>query len=155
MLISSSGQQLQAILPDSTSAAGRQGVLAEAGGSSFPANPSAARPSESKDEGEGARVTLSTEGQPAAYAPEFAPVYVEIWKGGMKVAEIDFHGGVSSMGGLVASTPGTVGGSGVLLAARRAAEIVRSIGGEIRVGGQTIDTQTLDMRSKLKIAYCT
>ena len=85
--------------------------------------------------------------------PELLPIYAEIWKDGRKVAEIDIHGGVSSTDGLVASTQGTVGNGGPLLAARRAAEIVRAIGGELRVGGQVMDGQTLDMRAKLKMAY--
>lgn len=71
----------------------------------------------------------------------------------MKVAEIDVHGGVNSIDGLVASTQGVGGSGGPLLAARRAAEIIRSIGGEIRVGGQIMDSQTLEMRARLKMAY--
>ncbi|MDD5177209.1 MAG: hypothetical protein PHQ05_12390 [Sterolibacterium sp.] len=129
-----------------SSAASSQGTLT-------PVNESTPPPSESRDTPEGARVTLTATQKSNGNAPELAQVYAEIWKNGIKVAEIDIHGGVNSISGLVASAQGTVGGGGVLLAARRAAEIVRYIGGEIRVGDQIVDSRTLDMRAKLKIAY--
>lgn len=108
------------------------------------------------DAADGERVTLTAAGAAQrGVAADLVPVYAEIWKGGAKVAEIDIHGGVTPVNGLVAAAPGTVAGDGALLAARRAAEIVRSIGGEIRVGGQVMDSQTLDMRARLRQMYGT
>lgn len=154
MLIApTSTKSLQAFLPGTTPAAGSEGNLAYAGGTTTSPNPSNVPASEPKDTAEGARVTLTATRELQGSPPEFAPIYAEIWKNGMKVAEIDIYGGVNSINGLVAPAQGIVGGGGALLAARRAAEIVRSVGGEIRVGGQIMDGQTLDMRAKLKTVY--
>lgn len=156
MLVSSSSNQpLQALLPVPTSATSSEGSLTHAGATQASADASSVPPSKPKDTVEGTRVTLKATRESKANSPEFLPIYAEIWKNGMKVAEIDIHGGVNSVNGLVASAHGTVGNGGPLLAARRAAEIVRSIGGELRVGGQIIDGQTLDTRAKLKMAYGT
>ncbi len=154
MLVSSStSQPLQPLIAVPTSASGSEQSLTHADATQTFANPSSAPPSESKETVEGERVTLTATREASANVPELLPIYAEIWKDGRKVAEIDIHGGVSSTDGLVASTQGTVGNGGPLLAARRAAEIVRAIGGELRVGGQVMDGQTLDMRAKLKMAY--
>ena len=154
MLISSSTTQpLPAVLPDAAAATSNQGSLAQPGATATSAKAARGAASESAHGTEGARVTLTAPHVSNGNIPDFAPVYAEIWKNGMKVAEIDVHGGVTSVSGIVAAAHGTVGNGGALLAARRAAEIVRSIGGEIRVGGQLMDSQTLDMRAKLKMAY--
>jgi hypothetical protein len=80
------------------------------------------------------------------------PVYAEIWKGSIKVAQVDIHGHVVSFSGLVASGGG--GTAGQILAAQRAIQVAQQIGGEIRTaGGQTLDSQTLMMRSRLASAY--
>ena len=156
MLISPpSNPPLQAILSDAMPVAGRQAGLAQAGGTSVPDKAAAVSAPDISDAVEGDRVSLTAVTGAGLTIPELAPVYAEIWKNGTKVAEIDTHGGVTPTSGLVASSPGTVGASGALLAARRAAEIVRSIGGEHRVGGQTMDNQTLEMRAKLEMFYGT
>ena len=80
-------------------------------------------------------------------------VYAEVWRAGIKVAMIDANGGVRSLNGTVVSTQGTGGAGGILLAARRAAEIAAAVGGEIRVGGQPIDQNTLTTKAKLSAAY--
>jgi len=154
MLVSSTTQPLQTLLPVPTSATGSESSFARAADASpTSANTVSASPAKSADVAQGDRVTLTAAGESKRSVPEFPQTYAEIWKDGVKVAEIDVHGGVNSVNGLVASTHGTVGNGGPLLAARRAAEIVRSIGGEIRVGGQIIDGQTLDTRARLKMAY--
>lgn len=153
MIISASSvPTVKAFLPDTTSATSRQGSFAYAEGTS-PFFQAPAAPPPAAASAEESPVSLTAASELKGYAPEFAPVYAEIWKGGAKVAEIDIHGGVTPLNGLVAAAPGTVGSGGALLAARRAAEIVQSIGGEIRVAGQIIDSRTLDMRAKLQMAY--
>lgn len=80
-----------------------------------------------------------------------APVYAEIWKGDMKLAEIDIHGHVTSFSGLVPSGRGSAGGA--LVAAQRAVQMAQLTGGEIRAAGQVIDGKTLLMRARLANAY--
>jgi hypothetical protein len=82
-----------------------------------------------------------------------APVYAEVWKGSVKVAVIDSRGNVVSSNGLLAPTAMGGGGGGPELAARRAAQIARTVGGEIRVAGQLMDVSTLNTRAKLQAAY--
>lgn len=105
------------------------------------------------ESGESALVSLSATPTALATAAELSPVYAEIWKNGTKVAVVDTAGGVSSANGAVVATRGAEGGGGELLAARRAAEIAGSIGGEIRIAGQQIDSRTLAMRVKLNATY--
>lgn len=155
MLVSPASQSLQPLLPLSTPASGSEGSMPHAGAAQPTDILASTSQSETKDIVEGERVTLTAARERNLHAPEFLPIYAEIWKDGTKVAEIDIHGGVNSVNGLVASALGTVGNGGPLLAARRAAEIVRSVGGEIRVGGQIIDSQTLETRARLKMAYGT
>ena len=150
LVTSTSNQPLQALLPDSAAVTSRQGNSAHKGGAATASGAPAVPPGESLSSADADRVTLSTPAEPQL---DLVPVYAEIWKNGTKVAEIDVHGGVNPLNGLVASAQGSAGSAGTLLAARRAAEIVRSIGGEIRVGGQVMDSQTLDMRARLKMAY--
>lgn len=97
------------------------------------------------------RITLShISDQPAGpYVP--AAPYAEIWKNGRKVAEIDSRGEVSAFDGVVAAHPAV--GSGLTLAAQRAALIASAIGGEIRVGGMLTDAPTLAMKARLSEAY--
>jgi hypothetical protein len=81
-----------------------------------------------------------------------APVYAEIWKGDIKVAQIDIHGQVQSFSGLVASGGGA-SLAGPIQAAQRAIQVARMTGGEIRSAGQSLDSQTLLMRAKLANTY--
>lgn len=133
--------------------ASHQDTLAYADGTSPSGKVTSILPNEAKETAEGGRVTLSATGKSKVSTPDSAPVYAEIWKNGMKIAEIDIHGGVNAANSLIVSEQGTIGSGGAILAARRAAEIARSIGGEIRVGGQIMDSKTLDMRAKLQMAY--
>ena len=146
---------LQAILPDATASASGREVLVKACGAAPSAKVSSSPTSEPKSAAANTdtQVTLTANQLSQESSLEFSPVYAEIWKNGAKVAEIDIHGSVNPLSGLIASAQGTVGSSGTLLAARRATEIVAAVGGEIRIGGQVIDSKTLDMRAKLKIAY--
>lgn len=80
-----------------------------------------------------------------------APVYAEIWRGGMKLAEVDIHGHVTSYSGLVSSDRG--GSRGVLLAAQRAVQVAQLTGGEIRAAGLALDGKTLLMRARLANVY--
>jgi hypothetical protein len=81
-----------------------------------------------------------------------SPVYAEIWKGTMKIAQVDIHGHVQSYSGLLASSGGG-GLAGPLLAAQRAVQVAQQVGGEIRTAGQAIDGQTLLMRARLAHSY--
>ena len=147
---------LQALAPAATATSGGQGSANQAGATAKPAELQKTPGVDSKDvdAGEGERVTLSTKGSDEGqHAPELAPVYAEIWKEGVKVAVVDTHGGVVGLNGFVAPAEGTAGAGGAELAARRAAMIAHTVGGEIRTGGQVLDSQTLAMRTRLKAAY--
>lgn len=102
---------------------------------------------------EGAQVTLSNGAAVLTQTYVPAPVYAEVWKGGQKMAVIDSRGHVMALTGMIAPSQTGGGGGGQELAARRAAQIAHSIGGEIRVAGQTMDVPTLNMRAKLESAY--
>lgn len=80
-----------------------------------------------------------------------SPIYAEIWKGMIKVAQIDIHGHVSSFSGLVQSSSGGI--AGPILAAQRAVQVAQQVGGEIRAGGLPLDSQTLIMRARLAKTY--
>jgi len=97
------------------------------------------------------KITLSLNNDLAAnpYVP--AAPYAEIWKNGRKVAEVDSRGEVSAFDGVVAAHPAV--GSGLTLAAQRAALIASAIGGEIRVGGMLTDAPTLAMKARLSETY--
>lgn len=121
------------------------------------------RPAETRTRGDAASLSIKNENPPrekitlsptdewttAPYVP--AAPYAEIWKNGRKVAEIDSRGEVSAFDGVVATPPAV--GSGLTLAAQRAALIARSIGGEIRVGGMPTDAATLAMQARLSNTY--
>lgn len=94
-------------------------------------------------------LSLGTDLAAGTYVP--AAPYAEIWKHGRKVAEIDSRGEVSGFDGVVAAHP--AGGSGLTLAAQRAALIASAIGGEIRVGGIITDGPTLTMKARLSETY--
>ncbi|TRZ55779.1 MAG: hypothetical protein D4S02_17180 [Rhodocyclaceae bacterium] len=115
------------------------------------ARSSAGSPAADKDIPTKDRITLSPKIDLAAgtYVP--AAPYAEIWKNGRKVAEIDSRGEVSVFDGVVAAHPAV--GSGLKLAAQRAALIASSIGGEIRVGGMVTDAPTLAMKARLSETY--
>lgn len=95
-------------------------------------------------------VSAQANAQETSNAP--APIYAEIWKGAVKVAQVDIHGHVISLSGLVSSGGG---GSvaGALLAAQRAVQVAQQVGGEIRSAGQSLDSQTLLMRARLANTY--
>jgi len=97
--------------------------------------------------------TISAVARLREHLPETPPgrVYAEIWKDDVKVAQVDIHGQVESLGGIVAN-----GGSalaGPLLAAQRAVQVAQQTGGEIRSAGQPVDGRTLLMRARLNSAY--
>lgn len=97
------------------------------------------------------RITLSIKKASATEAYVAAAPYAEIWKNGRKVAEIDSRGEVSMLDGGVTAPP--AGGTGLALAAQRAAVIAHSIGGEIRVAGMLTDVSTLAMKARLSETY--
>jgi hypothetical protein len=145
----------QGFLPLQTAVSDGQTNLAPqtAGRTAPAANATNAAPGESRDTTDGVQVTLKAGQFAQRNDPVSAPAYAEIWKDGIKVAVIDTHGGVKSVNGLVPSAQGIPGNGGALLAARRVAEIAQSVGGEVRVGGQVMDSQTLGIRTKLAMAY--
>ena len=79
--------------------------------------------------------------------------YAEVWKDGVKIAVIDAGGGVTAISGLVASVGSSGSQDGPLVAARRAAQIAASTGGQVWVAGQPMDRETLGVRAKLQVAY--
>lgn len=79
------------------------------------------------------------------------PVYAEIWKGPVKVAQVDIYGHVESFAGPSIPDGGSL--TGHLLAAQRTVQMAQLTGGEIRTAGQTLDSQTLLMRARLASAY--
>jgi hypothetical protein len=96
-------------------------------------------------------VSLSAEVRTRELGNEPAPVYAEIWKGAIKVAQVDIYGQVVSFSGLMPTGGGGV--AGPLLAAQRAIQVAQQTGGEIRSAGQALDNQTLMMRAKLARTY--
>jgi hypothetical protein len=115
-----------------------------------PQSTGATAPTPESDAADSVSVSAQARAQEASNAP--APVYAEIWKGAIKVAQVDIHGHVISLTGLVSSGGG---GSiaGPLLAAQRAVQVAQQVGGEIRSAGQPVDGQTLLMRARLAKAY--
>jgi hypothetical protein len=101
--------------------------------------------------GEVDTVSLSAEVRSREVGNAPAPVYAEIWKGAIKVAQVDIYGQVVSYSGLVPAGGGGV--AGPLLAAQRAIQVAQQTGGEIRAAGQALDNQTLMMRARLASAY--
>lgn len=97
-------------------------------------------------------VSVSTEARRKEANNAPAAVYAEIWKGAIKVAQVDVHGHVTSFTGMVAPGGGA-SVAGPLLAAQRAVQVAQQVGGEIRAAGQSLDSQTLVMRAKLANAY--
>lgn len=126
----------------------RRGNLVALAGSGAAASQGAA---DATDVADVDNVSLSADARVkvAQYVP--APVYAEIWKGSVKLAEIDIHGHVSSHSMLVPSGGG--GLAGPLVAAQRALQLEQQTGGEIRIGGQPLDGPTLLMRARLANAY--
>jgi hypothetical protein len=96
-------------------------------------------------------VSLSAEIKSPEVRDLQVPVYAEIWKGTVKLAQVDIHGHVSSFTGLVASGGG--GRASPLIAAQRAVQVAQQTGGEIRTAGQPLDGQTLLMRARLASTY--
>lgn len=140
-------------LSDAAAASGQQNkTAAGSAGRLANRNPNATNEPAAIPATESAPVTLSSS-QVAQTVASQPPVYAEIWKNGVKVATVDASGGVSAMNGQVLSNRGAEGGGGILLAARRTAEIAGAIGGEIHIAGQQIDAKTLAMRARLSAAY--
>lgn len=98
------------------------------------------------------KVSLSAEATADERSELPAPIYAEIWKEGVKIAQVDVHGRVMSFSGMVSSAEGG-GLAGALLAAQRAVQVARQVGGEIRAAGQSLDSQTLLMRARLARTY--
>jgi hypothetical protein len=96
-------------------------------------------------------LTLSSH-RPTTEPTAPSPVYAEVWKDGLKVANIDTHGTVTSFSGPVASPLGGAIG-GPWLAAVRAAQVAQAVGGEIRINGLTVDAGTAKMRARLEVTY--
>lgn len=96
-------------------------------------------------------ISISAEAQVRNEESSLAPIYAEIWKGAVKVAQVDIYGRVVSYSGLVSSGGGGV--AGPLQAAQRAIQVARQTGGEIRTAGQVVDRQTLAMRARLEQTY--
>ncbi|MEI6987648.1 MAG: hypothetical protein WCK65_16155 [Rhodospirillaceae bacterium] len=97
-------------------------------------------------------VSISPEVRSLEISNTAVPIYAEIWKGSIKVAQVDAHGHVISHSGMVApSSDGGVGGP--LIAAQRAVQVAQMVGGEIRSAGQALDSQTLLMRARLANTY--
>lgn len=80
-----------------------------------------------------------------------ASIFAEIWKDGVKIAVVDDRGSVTSLNGMPVTHFQSSGGTS--LAAQRAARIAMELGGEIRVGGMSLDGPTLVMRDRLQTAY--
>jgi hypothetical protein len=147
---------LQPLLPTQITPAGSSGTSAEETAEralrALPALPGAAEkapatPANTEDD----NVTLSA--AKPGQRDYSAGIFAEIWKNGVKVAQVDNHGGVTSFIGPMAGSSG--GGGGAMMASLRAAQIAQSIGGEIRVAGQVTDGATLSMRAKLREMYGT
>lgn len=102
---------------------------------------------------EAVSVSLSALPPPPEPAHTPAPVYAEIWKGSQKVAQIDFHGDVVSLTGQQQSTGSAGSLAGPIVAAQRTVQLAQQLGGEIRVAGLSIDSQTLVMRAKIANTY--
>lgn len=116
--------------------------------------PAAASAPASGANDEATTVSLSGAAQanaPAPAAAQLYPLYAEIWRDGQRVAEVDIHGQVSSPSGVV-GTSGS-GMAGPLLAAQRAVQVARQLGGEIRTASGPVDSQTLLMRERLANVY--
>ena len=114
---------------------------------------SPAAPVESGPEGAADTVSISAEVGVREPGNTAAAVYAEIWKGAVKVAQVDVHGHVTAYSGLAPSTAGIGSVGGPLLAAQRAVQVAQQTGGEIRAAGQFIDGQTLLMRARLADTY--
>ncbi len=99
----------------------------------------------------GAGAKLSLQWGEQSREPPPGRIYAEIWKDGVKLAQIDVHGQVIAADGSVKRGGGAL--AGPLLAAQRAVQVARQTGGEIRAAGQPIDPQTLLMRARLANTY--
>lgn len=138
--------------PSARSDAGRESRLPVAGASDKSDAPVGKETGAASDT-ESTAVTLSQRGSDSRPEPELPRVYAEVWRDGVKIALVDANGGVRGLAGLVASQIGSGGPGGMLLAARRATEVAAAVGGEIRVGGQTLDRATLQTRARLAATY--
>jgi hypothetical protein len=105
----------------------------------------------STDKEGGERVSLTPIQEAEQRAAQFAAPFAEIWKDGRKLAEVDVRGEVRGVAGVIAGLP--AGGSGLTVAATRAAVLAQSLGGEIRSAGIVTDARTLAMRSRLQATY--
>ena len=112
-----------------------------------------ASPASTNDTAAAVEVSLSpaASAAPPAEPTRLAPLYAEIWRDGVRVAEVDIHGQVSSPTGVVGAAGS--GLAGPLLAAQRAVQAARQLGGEIRTASGPVDPQTLLMRERLASKY--
>jgi len=126
---------------------------ATTGTSGSPTAPGTAAPQAAPNPESDATISISPAASAArdAVRPVLSPVYAEIWRDGVRVAQVDVHGQVTSAEGVVAATGS--GLAGPLLAAQRAVQAARQLGGEIRSAGQPVDGQTLLMRERLASTY--
>jgi len=103
--------------------------------------------------------TADTQNASATTAQAPGAVYAEIWKDGVRIAAVHTNGVVTPSFGL---TWQPVAGDAAGVAQRRAEELARSLGGEVRYAGRgrssetvqpPVDLRTERMRAKLRVAY--
>lgn len=124
-----------------------QGAIDTSSASRLKINKSADIPA---DAGSLDTVAISSGSGLAASGRAPTPVYAEIWKGAVKLAEVDVHGHITSFSGML--TVGG-GGGGPVAAARRAVQVAQQMGGEVRVAGSPVNNQTFLTRARLESAY--
>lgn len=130
-----------------TGAGDSGGRSLETGASSGVTDKSAAVETESPQR---EKITLSAANDLAKAGFVPAAPYAEIWKDGRKIAEVDSSGGVNAFSGLVAPQGG---GTGLPVAAMRAALIAQRVGGEIRVAGVVTAAPLLVTQARVQAAY--
>lgn len=96
------------------------------------------------------RIAISSDFGLAASSRAPTPVYAEIWKGAVKLAEVDIHGHITSFSGMLAVGGG---GGGPVAAAQRAVQVAQQMGGEVRVAGTPVNNQAFLTRARLESAY--
>lgn len=101
---------------------------------------------------ESAITTLSSAAGNATATPTPAAVFAEIWRDGTKVAEVDANGNVTSTAGIRLPAMNDSGG-GPAAAAFRAAQIARTVGGEVRSHGEPVSGRVLVNRANLQALY--
>lgn len=151
MQILPSVQSTSSALPGTTAAPDKNPAATRNPPDAAPTRLITNQPQENIAADESTSVAISAETRIAEARETQVPIYAEIWKGAIKLAQIDIHGHVISFSGLVPSGGG--GLAGPLLAAQRTVQVAQQTGGEIRSAGQSLDGQTLLMRARLEKAY--